>query len=320
MVALVTTASAPGKVILFGEHAVVSGTPALGSAIDLRALATIEDLSGRLEVEICSLKLTGFSLDLITGNVRSSGALNSARYVSAVLKEFQAKDLRVKLSSHIPPAAGLGSSAAIVVATLAALNQHMGLGLDREEIASNAYSIEKTVQKGLGSPMDTALSTFGGYQLVSGKAQMIDLPELELVIGFTEKEHDTRSEVQKVQRLRSIYPDIVGPIFQAIGAISARAIPLIREKRLDELGQMMNFNHGLLEAVGVGTRELSELVYAARGAGGALGAKLTGAGGGGCMFALPPIEGSSAILTALMQARGRAFPVKTGCEGVRLEP
>jgi mevalonate kinase len=314
-----TKASAPGKVILFGEHAVVSGIPALGSAIDLRANVTIEDLPGKLEVKASNLTLMGFSLDLMTGEVCSSGARNALRYVSAVLKEFQANDIRVIVDSDIPPAAGLGSSAAIVVATLAALNQHKNAGLTREEIASSAHRIEKTVQMGLGSPMDTALSTFGGYMLVSGIVQRIDLPKMELVVGYTEKEHDTRSEVHKVQDMRSTYPDIVEPIFSAIGAISTRAVPLIRDNRLEELGRLMNFNHGLLEALGVGTRELSELVYAARGTGGALGAKLTGAGGGGCIIAMPPRKGSDTVITALMQARGKAFLVKTGCDGVRVE-
>jgi mevalonate kinase len=167
--------------------------------------------------------------------------------------------------------------------------------------------------------MDTALATYGGYLQVSDKVQPIELPEMEIVVGYTGRPHDTRSEVQKVQGLRSHYPDIVDPIFRAIGAISIRAIPLMREKRLEEIGKLMNINHGLLEALGVGTRELSELVYAARGAGGALGAKLTGAGGGGCMIALPAPDCREASITAIRQARGRAFPVKTGCEGVRLE-
>lgn len=314
-----TTASAPGKVILFGEHAVVSGTPALGSAINLRAKIIVEDLPGRLEIEACNLMLRGFTLDLTTGRVNSPGVLDATKYVSAVLKEFKSDGLRVKVDSDIPPAAGLGSSAAIVVATVAALNEHMNLGLTIEDIASISYRIEKTVQQGMGSPMDTAVSTFGGYQLVSETVQEIDLPEMELVVGCTDKEHNTRSEVQKVQGLRSRYPDIVEPIFCAIGAISTRAVPLIRDNRLEELGQLMDFNQGLLEALGVGTRELSELVYAARGAGHAQGAKLTGAGGGGCMIALPSTVGSTSVLVALKQARGTAFKVKTGGAGMRLE-
>jgi mevalonate kinase len=314
-----TMASAPGKVILFGEHAVVSGVPALGSAIDLRAKVAIEDLPGRTEVEVSDLKVEGFSVDLVTGQVKSAAAVSAVRYISAVLKKFDAKDLLIWIESDIPPAAGLGSSAAIVVATLAALNGHLDLDLSRDEIAVQAHRIEKAVQQGLGSPIDTALATYGGYLQVSDKAMPLDLPELEMAVGYTERSHDTRSEVEKVQRLRALYPDIVEPIFDAIGAISARAVPMIREGRQEELGKLMNVNQGLLEAVGVCTRELSELVYAARGAGAALGAKLTGAGGGGCMIALPSPGNQAALVTALEQARGRAFLVKTGCEGVRME-
>jgi mevalonate kinase len=314
-----TMASAPGKVILFGEHAVVSGVPALGSAIDLRVKVAVENLPGRTEVEVRNLMLEGFSVDLVTGQVKSAAAVSAVRYISAVLKKFDAKDLLIRIESDIPPAAGLGSSAAIVVATLAALNSHLDMDLSRDEIAVQAHMIEKAVQQGLGSPMDTALATYGGYLQVSDKAMPIDLPELEVVVGYTERSHDTRSEVEKVQRLCALYPDIVEPIFDAIGAISARAVPLIREGRLDELGALMNVNEGLLEAVGVCTRELSELVYAALGAGGALGAKLTGAGGGGCMIALPSPGNLAALVTALEQARGRAFLVRTGCEGVRME-
>ena len=167
--------------------------------------------------------------------------------------------------------------------------------------------------------MDTALATYGGYLQISRDIQLLDLPLLEMVVGYTKIPHDTKSEVAKVQDLKKRYFDLVDPIFQAIGAISEHAIPLIREQNMEELGRLMNVNHGLLEALGVSSRELDELVYAARGAGGALGAKLTGAGGGGCMVALPGTAGLDALMVALRQARGIPFKVMTGCEGVRLE-
>ncbi|NTV27635.1 MAG: mevalonate kinase, partial [Methanothrix sp.] len=302
-----TTASAPGKIILFGEHAVVSGVTALGGAIDLRAKVTIQDLAGKVLIETEDLALRGFSMDLITGQLVSANALHATRYVSAALREFEARDLSVKIKSKIPLAAGLGSSAAIVVATVAALNGHLGLGLSRTEIASTAYRIEKKVQNNLGSPMDTALATYGGYCRVTKEVQPLDLPQLEMVVGCTKLPHNTSSEVKKVQRLKECYPDVVEPIFQAIGAISMRAVPLIKEQDMSGLGELMNINHGLLEALGVGTRELSELVYAARNAGGAYGAKLTGAGGGGCMIALPKPGSRDALMAALRQARGSAF-------------
>jgi len=122
-----------------------------------------------------------------------------------------------------------------------------------------------------------------------------------------------------VQDLKKRYSDLVDPIFLAIGAISQRAVSLIREQNIAELGRLMNINHGLLASLGVSSRELEELVYAANGAGGALGAKLTGAGGGGCMISLPGAAGVDPLMVALRQARGVPFKVLTGCEGVRLE-
>lgn len=314
-----TAASAPGKVILFGEHAVVSGAAAIGGAIDLRARVSVEDMPGRTQIDAFNLTLQGFSFDLISGQLNSAEAENAIRYISAVLKEFRAEDLRVSVESSIPTASGLGSSAAIVVAAIAALNSHMDLGLSQKEIASKAHEIERAVQHGLGSPTDTALATYGGHCLVAGGVKPIDLPCLDLVVGCTGLPHDTRTEVERVQSLRRRRPEIVGPVFQAIGAVSSEAVSVMREHRLDELGELMNINHGLLEALGVGTRELCELIYAARGAGRALGAKITGAGGGGCMIALPRPDGKAALMVALEQARGRAFIVRTGCEGVRVE-
>jgi mevalonate kinase len=315
-----TSASAPGKVILFGEHAVVSGAKALGAAIDLRAKVTVHDTPGSTTIEACDLCLQGFSLNLNTHQFASAQALHATRYISAVLEEFDAGDIQVKIESDIPLASGLGSSAAIVVAATAALNRHLDFGLSQKDIADRAHRIEKAVQQGLGSPTDTALATFGGYlQISSPQVMPLDLPFMDMVVGYTNLPHDTRSEVAKVQSLKARYPDLVDPIFQAIGAISGRAVPLIRDRKLDLLGELMNVNHGLLEAIGVGTRELAELVYAARGAGGAFGAKLTGAGGGGCMIALPTPHGFAALITALRQAKGVAFAVKTGCEGVRVE-
>lgn len=314
-----TTASAPGKIILFGEHAVVSGTAALGGAADLRARATVEDLPGRLLIETDDLSLQGFSFDPGSGQISSASAAYATRYVSAAVRELEARDVRIRIESDIPPAAGMGSSASIVVATVAALNGHLGLGLSEREIAQLSYRIERGVQKGRGSPMDTALATYGGYQRIADGNQPLDLPPLEVMVGYTRVPHDTFSLVERVQLLKERYPDLVEPIFQAIGAITERALPLVREMNLDELGGLMDINHGLLEALGVSSRELSELVYAARGAGGALGAKLTGAGGGGCMIALPGIEGKDALMVALRQARGVAFPVMMGGEGVRLE-
>ena len=314
-----TTASAPGKIILFGEHAVVSKATALGGAIDLRAKVSVQDLPGSVLIKTEDLTLQGFSFDLTTGRLTCAQAVHATRYISAVLREFDVKDIQVCIESSLPLAAGLGSSASIVVAAVAAVSQHQGHCLSRKEIAEISYRLEKKVQQGLGSPMDTALATYGGYLQISQDIRPLELPPLKMVVGYTKLPHDTKSEVEKVQELKKHYSDLVDPIFQAIGALSEKAVPLIREQNMAELGRLMNINHGLLASLGVSSRELEELVYAARGAGGALGAKLTGAGGGGCMIALPGAEGVEPLMVALRQARGAAFKVLMGCEGVRLE-
>lgn len=314
-----TTASAPGKIILFGEHAVVSGTTAIGGAIDLRATVHVTDEPDRVLIKTEDLALQGFSFDMTAGHIQSAQAAHATRYISAVLRELDARDMQVAIKSSLPAAAGLGSSACIVVATVAAVSRHQGHSLTKKEIAEISYRLEKTVQNGMGSPMDTALATYGGYLQIAHDIRPLDLPPLNMIVGYTGMPHDTRSEVEKVQNLRKRYPDLVDPIFRAIGAISQRAILLIKEENEAGTGELMNINHGLLASLGVSSRELEELVYAARGAGGAMGAKLTGAGGGGCMIALPGRAGTEALLVALRQARATAFQVTVGCEGVRLE-
>ena len=314
-----TTASAPGKIILFGEHAVVSGAMALGGAIDLRASVSVQDRAGCIVVTADDLMLQGFSLDLQSGRLSSPEAAYATRYISAVLREFDAHDVEVRIRSSLPASAGLGSSAAIVVAAVMAVSSHQGCSLTLKEIAALSFRLERQVQDGLASPTDTALATYGGYLKISSEISPLDLPPLELVVGYTGVPHNTKSEVEKVQKLKKRYQDLFDHIFQAIGSISLRAVPLIKDQNGAEIGELMNINHGLLEAIGVSSRELCELVYACRGAGGALGAKITGAGGGGCMIAIPGPAGKGPLMTAIKQAKGRPFVAKTGAEGVRLE-
>ncbi|MDD1722692.1 MAG: mevalonate kinase [Methanothrix sp.] len=299
-----TTASAPGKIILFGEHAVVSGAIALGGAIDLRASVSVQDRPGSIVVTSDDLMLRGFSLDLNSGLLSSPDAAYATRYVSAVLQEFDAHDVEVRIKSSLPASAGLGSSAAIVVAAVMAISRHQESSLSLKEIAALSFRLEKQVQDGLASPTDTALATYGGYLKISSQILPLDLPPLELVVGYTGVPHNTRSEVEKVQKLKKRYPDLFDHIFQAIGSISLRAAPLIADQNGSELGELMNIN---------------ELVYACRGAGGALGAKITGAGGGGCMIAIPGPSGKETLMTAIRQAGGWPFAAKMGQEGVRLE-
>jgi mevalonate kinase len=147
-----------------------------------------------------------------------------------------------------------------------------------------AFEIEKTVQKGRASPTDTTVSAYGGIVLITGGSRRRLPPQnMHLVIGDSMVSHSTSKMVEQVSDLKKSNPKIVDPILDAIEGVSLAAIHHLNNPK--ELGRYMNMNHALLDALGVGHPQLSRLVLSARSAG-AYGAKLTGAGGGGCMVAL----------------------------------
>ena len=284
------TWSAPGKIFLFGEHAVVYGKPGLAMAIKPRVHVTVRR--------------------------HRNPAPAKSPYIDQCFRELGVRG-SVYVSSQMPSSAGLGSSAAVTVATLSAANDEFGLGLEREEIAAIAHRIEQTVQKGRASATDTYVSTMGGLVLIIGDSRRRVPPvNLNLVIGNTQVSHSTSRMVELVADERERRPDVISPILDAIGALTLEGLRRLDEPR--ELGRLMNVNHALLDAIGVGHTSLTRLVGAARAAG-AFGAKTTGAGGGGCMIALSPRGAKTRITGALDAAGGRAFVTTIDTAGVRKE-
>lgn len=275
---------------LFGEHAVVYGKPGVAMAIKPRVFVT----------------------------VRKSKTAHHAKspYIDSCFDEMAAKG-SVYVNSQLPSSSGLGSSAAVTVATLSAINDEFGKNYSREEIANIAYAIEKKVQKGRASPTDTTVSTFGGIVFIKGNQRRRLAPyTIPLVVGNTLVSHSTVRMVEKVAELKKKNPQVCDPILDAIGAISFCAIRNMTDA--NSLGTLMNMNHALLEALGVGHPALSRLVLAARGAG-AYGAKLTGAGGGGCMVAVCPKHLKSRVAGAIEACDAKAFITTLDTEGVRKE-
>ena len=334
-----TVCEAPGKVYLFGEHAVVYGEPAVPAAIERRATVSAEPRDDdHVRVEAEDLSLDGFTVEYAGGtgdrpdvDVPTPLVEAAMGYVDAAVEQArEAADapdagFDITVRSDIPLGAGLGSSAAVVVAGIDAATRALGEPLDRRELAERAYRAEFEVQDGQASRADTFCSTMGGAVRVAGDdCEPIDAPNLPFVVGFDGGAGDTGELVAGVRELRAEH-EFAADTVESIGDLVRTGEALLAEADpesdpdpalLAELGELMDFNHGLLAALGVSARSLDAMVWAARDAG-AHGAKLTGAGGGGCIVAL---DESDATETALSFTQGceEAFRAELATEGVRV--
>jgi len=322
------TASAPGKAYLFGEHAVVYGEPAVPCAIERRATVTVERQgNGHTRVSAEDLALGGFAVEYRDGeasvDVPEAVATRATSYVESALEAARevadAPDagLAVTVDSAIPVGAGLGSSAAVVVATIRAATAALGADLGPAELADRAFRVEYEVQDGEASRADTFCATAGGAVRVEGEdCESVEAPDLPLVVGCDGGGGDTAELVAGVRALREEY-GFAADTVTAIGDLVWEGETLLESGDLEELGRLMDVNHGLLSALGVSARSLDRMVWAAREAG-ASGAKLTGAGGGGCIVALDP-GGEVERALELSPECETAFRAGLDREGVRLE-
>ena len=335
-----TVCSAPGKVYLFGEHAVVYGEPAVPAAIERRATVTAEPRDDdHVRVTAEDLSLDGFTVEYTGGtgdrpDVDVQPALVEAAmgYVDAAVRQARAAaeapdaGFDITVESDIPLGAGLGSSAAVVVAGIDAATRALDEPIDRRELADRAYRAEFEVQDGQASRADTFCSTMGGAVRVEGDdCEPIDAPNLPFVVGFDGGAGDTGSLVAGVRELKEEYRFAADTV-RSIGDVVREGERLLDDavpgadptrEQLAELGELMDFNHGLLSALGVSARSLDAMVWAARDAG-AHGAKLTGAGGGGCIVALDPTDETETALS-FTQGCADAFRAELATEGVRVE-
>lgn len=318
-------ATAPGKVIFFGEHSVVYRGPAIVLAIDRRAKVVAERREDhKIFVDAMDLGFSGYFENDEYHPVRGKGwrgrnltALNVA--AKKTMEQYGEKTgVNLKVRSMIPIAVGLGSSAAICVATVAAVAELFGGGLSQQKISDLAYEGEKVIH-GNPSGVDNTIATFGGilrYEKGVGIDRYnLDDEPLPFVIGNTRKKRSTRRMVERVRLLKERNPSLVNSIIDDMSRLSQEGLEALLEKDLRRLGDLMNINHGLLSAIDVSTNELDTLVHYSR-RGGALGAKLTGAGGGGCMIALAEERFLSQIETYIRRKRAQSIRVKLTDRGV----
>lgn len=317
-------ASAPGKCILVGEHAVVYGAKAIVIALNLRAYASIELLSEKkIIIEAKDYQLQE-EFPFSKKNIVESDLLPLMPIYNCcklMIDKFKLeKGMKLEVWSEIPSGAGLGSSAAVSVATIKAVETGFGLNLTKEEISQLAFEVEKTVHTN-PSGIDNFISTFGGCILYSRKEKIKNIKppiSFPLIICDSQKSRQTGILVEKVANLHSKFPKIVDHIFNAINLISNDAKKALENGNLQELGELFNLNQGLLESLGVSNNDLSNLINIAR-ENGAFGAKLTGAGGGGCIIAVSSPDKRNDIILNLQKSGGAPIITEFSKDGLKIE-
>lgn len=285
-----------GKVILLGEHSVVYGRPALAAGLERGVQARVRAADAdAMELSPWEVRVTPAQGDEPLGQALAAAlALYAERRTGAA----------VQVQVGLPGGAGLGCSAAIGVAVIEALDGLYGVPRTPAERGDASLAWEK-VFHGSPSGVDNAVAAVGGvvrFVRGQGVTPVAFGRPLPLVVAHSGTASSTKVVVDGVRERWTANRPAMERIFDAIAGLVDRAETALAAGELDVLGGLMNDNQRELEAMGVSTPALEALVAEARAAG-ALGAKLTGAGGGGCMVALAPDSASAARIEARLAAR-----------------
>ena len=285
----ISVASAPGKTILFGEHSVVYDEPAIAGAVNKRAVVSLK----KSQNNYSTLRSRDLGFELVMDTRRGTYTLKKGkpgiiRYILNAMGKFHDHTpIDMDLSLNLPIGSGLGSSAAVTVATIAALHHYHGVEFNRQTLAEEAHKVEEDVQ-GIASPLDTLISTYGGLIYLSREKKIVRFDrhfDAPFVVGYTNKYGNTAKMVKNVKTLKDNYPELVDPIISTMGKIANEARVAIIKNDIDRIAELMNLNQGLLDSLGVNTYELSRMIYNAR-ENGAMASKITGSGGGGSIISL----------------------------------
>jgi mevalonate kinase len=285
-----------GKVILLGEHAVVYGRPALAAGlpdgIELRLRPSVDPI-GRV-------RCAGWGLDLPL-DAHSALGRGLLQVLSTSGLEGAAWDLEI--DSKIPPSSGLGSSAALCVAAARAAADLQGRPATDAQVAEVALAGERCFH-GTPSGIDNTVAAFGGLLWFRKPEHRRRIPlaaPLTLVIAHSGRQGETAAQVALVRRRYDEDPGRYEKLFDEMGGLVDEALEALAAPRMPQLGSILDRAHRYLQTIGVSCEALDEIVSLSRGAG-ALGAKLTGAGGGGCAIALCP--GSAGAVVAALERKG----------------
>lgn len=297
-------ASAPGKLMLFGEHAVVYDFPCIVTAVESRIYVEVE-------------KAQEFIVD--------TPQVKDLRFVEETVKVFCEKykvnnKIMIKTYSDFSSKFGLGSSSAVTVALIYALSKLHHIEMSKREIFDLGYKIVLNIQ-GVGSGFDIAAATYGKttYFVTSGKViEPLPVNSLSLIIGYSGVKADTATIVKELKlKMVDKKTEIFG-IFEKMKIVVEKAKISLVKSNWKLTGELMSQNQKLLQELGVSTEKLDKMCQASVDVG-AYGAKLSGAGGGDCMIALVPEGKINDVKTAITSVGGEIIDVKSNTEGLKLE-
>jgi mevalonate kinase len=297
-----TQAQAPGKVILFGEHSVVYGRPAIAVPVtDVQAVVTAEDVADR-GVTICATDI-GRTLDASRARLDEPLCLTVRNTLAHVGSSIEDVHLCLTIRSSIPIASGMGSGAAVATAIVRALSTHLGHRLDAATVSALVYRTEE-IFHGTPSGIDNTVVAFE-RPVYFGRGQPIEIFEVRqpfwLAIADSGAPSLTKESVADVRAAWQRNPAKVEGVFDEIRDVVVAAREAIEGGRVRRLGPLMHANQRLLVLLGVSSPMLERLIEAALGAG-AYGAKLSGGGRGGNMIAAVEPPDVEPVRRALLAA------------------
>ncbi|WP_100182580.1 mevalonate kinase [Candidatus Nitrosotenuis aquarius] len=305
-------ASAPAKVILFGEHFIVYGGKAVLCAID-RRITVESELVDSSTIQIDSaLGTISIPKDEPIKNVDAK--FRPVVFVAQkILKQFNSESgLGITIRSEIPPGVGLGSSSACCVAAASSISG-LFAKFSKEKVSSLALEAEKTVFEN-ASGADTASCTFGGIMEYTkqGTKNLNLAPKFQLVIANSKMVHSTSEVVSRVKQFKEKHPDEFSLLCQNESALIEESLDALRANDLEKIGEKMIVNQAHLQKIGVSNQTLDSMVQSVKDI--SYGAKLTGAGDGGCVVVLVDESSLKDTLDALSEYE--CFATKIDTAGV----
>ena len=318
------TVSAPGKLMLLGEHAVVDNHPCLVTAVDQRMRVTVEILDIlEFQLEAMDVNVTGYRKPLRELGV--GDIPKGAKFVEIAIKNINEKypiktGLKITTTSEFSSQFGFGSSSASTVCVVKALSQLLKLKLTNKEIFDISYKTVLDIQ-GKGSGFDVGAAVYGGtlYFVTGGKMiEPLKIRSLSLIVGYSGVKADTVTLMNNVKVTFANKQDRLTKIYNDIEDLVNQAKVVLVKGDLKTFGELMNKNQKYLQELGVSIDKLDNMIKGALAAG-AYGAKLSGAGGGDCMIAISPENKEKEVERRIKQAGGEIIDVATNAEGVRIE-